>query len=71
MLLEVSSALKTMAAVMLSPCPAGKEGLAPDALPGIQGVTKDFIYEKKYVDPHVVSPQVLATDKMVTNTNLL
>jgi hypothetical protein len=45
--------------------------LAPDALPGIQGVFKDFLYEKKYVDPHVVSPQVLVLDKMVTNTNLL
>ena len=48
-------------------CPAGKEGLAPDALPGILDVTKDFLYEKKYVDPHVVSPQVLVLDKMVTN----
>ena len=56
MLLEVSSALKTMAAVMLSPCPAGEEGLAPDDLPGIQGVTKYFIYERKYVDSHVVPP---------------
>ena len=45
--------------------------MAPDALPGIQGVTKDFLYEKKYVDPHVVSPHVLATDKLVTNTNAL
>ena len=71
LLLLVPSALKTMAAVMLSPCPAGEEGLAPDDLPGIQGVTKDFIYERKYVDSLVVAPQVLAIDKLVTNTNTL
>jgi hypothetical protein len=56
LLLEVSSALKTMAAVMLSPCPAGEEGWAPDALPGLQGVIKDSIFERKYVDPHVALP---------------
>ena len=71
MLLEVSSALKTMAAVMLSPCPAGEEGWAPDDLPDIQGVIKDFNYERKYVDPHVATPQVLVIDQMVTNTNTL
>ena len=52
-------------------CPAGEESLAPDDLPGIQGVTKDFIYKRKYVDSHVVAPQVLAIDKLVTNTNTL
>ena len=77
MLLLVPSALKTMAAVMLSPCPAGREVLPLDVLKevlppdvvllGFQVVIKINPYGGDVVDAHAVFPQPLL--QTTTNTS--
>jgi hypothetical protein len=71
LLLVVSKALKTMAAVMLSPCPADEEARTPDDSPDIEDVTINVYSERKYGGSHVLALQVLDLDKLVPKTNTL